>query len=139
MSFEIKNGDALSILRDMPAESVQMCATSPPYFGLRDYNSPPTIWGGSDDCEHEWIEQITPAANGLINNDMQGETLSETSATRKPRRSDFCSKCEAWKGCLGLEPTPQLFVRNLYIGIEINPAYIEISEKRLREVQVNLF
>jgi DNA modification methylase len=115
MSFEIKEGDALSVLREMPDESVQTCVTSPPYYGLRDYNSPPSIWGGSADCDHEWIEQITPAANGLVNNDMQGETLSATSATRKPRRSDFCSKCDAWKGCLGLEPTPQLFVKNLVL------------------------
>jgi DNA modification methylase len=108
-------GDALSVLRSMPDESVQCVVTSPPYFGLRDYSSPPTIWGGNEDCEHEWVEQITPAANGLVNNDMQGETLSETSATRKPRRSDFCSKCNAWKGSLGLEPSPQLFVRNLVL------------------------
>jgi len=30
-------GDALAVLREMPDESVQMCVTSPPYWGLRDY------------------------------------------------------------------------------------------------------
>jgi DNA modification methylase len=30
-------GDALSVLRSMPDESVQCVVTSPPYFGLRDY------------------------------------------------------------------------------------------------------
>ena len=30
-------GDALEVLRRMPADSVQCCVTSPPYFGLRDY------------------------------------------------------------------------------------------------------
>lgn len=30
-------GDCLESLRAMPAESVQTCVTSPPYFGLRDY------------------------------------------------------------------------------------------------------
>jgi DNA modification methylase len=30
-------GDALSILRKLPDESVQCCITSPPYWGLRDY------------------------------------------------------------------------------------------------------
>lgn len=30
-------GDALTVLRTLPDCSVQMCVTSPPYFGLRDY------------------------------------------------------------------------------------------------------
>jgi DNA modification methylase len=30
-------GDALTVLRTLPAESVQTCVTSPPYWGLRDY------------------------------------------------------------------------------------------------------
>ena len=33
----IQQGDALEVLRTMPAESVQCCVTSPPYWGLRDY------------------------------------------------------------------------------------------------------
>src|SRR2546423_1230467 len=33
----IHHGDALSILRSLPSESVHMCVTSPPYWGLRDY------------------------------------------------------------------------------------------------------
>lgn len=30
-------GDALKVLRTLPDESVNMCVTSPPYYGLRDY------------------------------------------------------------------------------------------------------
>lgn len=33
-------GDALSVLRTLPATSMQMCVTSPPYWGLRDYGVP---------------------------------------------------------------------------------------------------
>ena len=33
----IHQGDALTVLRTMPDESVQCCVTSPPYWGLRDY------------------------------------------------------------------------------------------------------
>lgn len=33
----IIQGDALEVLSGMAAESVQMCVTSPPYWGLRDY------------------------------------------------------------------------------------------------------
>lgn len=37
MSIEILQGDALQVLRTLPAESVHCCVTSPPYWGLRDY------------------------------------------------------------------------------------------------------
>lgn len=36
-TWEIREGDALERLREMPDESVHCCVTSPPYFGLRDY------------------------------------------------------------------------------------------------------
>lgn len=39
MESEIFNGDALKILKKLPAGSVQTCVTSPPYWGLRDYGS----------------------------------------------------------------------------------------------------
>jgi DNA modification methylase len=42
-SFEIRQGDALEVLRTMPAESVHCCVTSPPYWGLRDYGMPEQI------------------------------------------------------------------------------------------------
>lgn len=37
MSVEIIIGDALTELRKLPADSVDCCVTSPPYWGLRDY------------------------------------------------------------------------------------------------------
>lgn len=37
MTWEIRRGDALASLREMPDASVQCCVTSPPYWGLRDY------------------------------------------------------------------------------------------------------
>jgi DNA modification methylase len=40
----IITGDALKILPTLPAESVQCCVTSPPYWGLRDYGIEPTEW-----------------------------------------------------------------------------------------------
>jgi len=36
-TVEIICGDALTWLRELPAESVHMCVTSPPYWGLRAY------------------------------------------------------------------------------------------------------
>ena len=37
MTARIFQGDALTVLRTLPAGSVQCCITSPPYWGLRDY------------------------------------------------------------------------------------------------------
>lgn len=36
-SFDLRLGDCLESLRQMPDQSVHCCVTSPPYFGLRDY------------------------------------------------------------------------------------------------------
>ncbi len=36
-NWEIKEGDALDVLRGLPDEHVQTVVTSPPYWGLRDY------------------------------------------------------------------------------------------------------
>lgn len=47
-------GDALSVLKTLPSESIDMAITSPPYWGLRDYGIE-QIFGGDKDCEHEWM------------------------------------------------------------------------------------
>ena len=39
MSYEVIVGDCRTVLRNLPAESVDCVFTSPPYFGLRDYES----------------------------------------------------------------------------------------------------
>lgn len=36
----IIQGDALTVLREFPSAIAQVCVTSPPYFQLRDYNTP---------------------------------------------------------------------------------------------------
>lgn len=37
VGFRVVEGDARAVLLNLPAQSVQCCVTSPPYFGLRDY------------------------------------------------------------------------------------------------------
>jgi DNA modification methylase len=54
LAISIRVGNALALLRAMPADSVHCCVTSPPYWGLRDYGTPPQIWGGDPDCRHSW-------------------------------------------------------------------------------------
>lgn len=44
MTVRILEGDCRDVLRTLPDESVHCVVTSPPYFGLRDYDVPPTAW-----------------------------------------------------------------------------------------------
>jgi DNA modification methylase len=46
LAISIRVGNALACLRAMPADSVHCVVTSPPYWGLRDYGTPPQVWGG---------------------------------------------------------------------------------------------
>jgi len=64
---KIYQGNALSVLKDFPDESIDCIVTSPPYFGLRNYNLEPIIFNEDKNCEHEfelkekkktlWIEE----------------------------------------------------------------------------------
>lgn len=105
--------DVLAGLRRIPDESIHCVVTSVPYFGLRSYGTDPQVWGGDPSCGHVWESIVKPAANGLVNNAMQGDTLSGNSATRRPSTSEFCLRCGAWRGELGQEPTVALYVCHL--------------------------
>lgn len=55
-SFEIKHGDWLNILSNMPDESVYCCVTSPPYWGLRDYGVPGQL--GLERTPDEYVAKV---------------------------------------------------------------------------------
>lgn len=42
--FRIVHGNSLDVLAALPAASVQVCVTSPPYYGLRDYGTERIEW-----------------------------------------------------------------------------------------------
>jgi len=95
-------------------------------YGLRDYGLPPTIWGGEPECEHVWGEhQIGKAqrqrngASGELHEGRAVNGLAEIVQTEHSHGS-FCHICGAWRGCLGLEPQPEMFVEHLVaIGREL--------------------
>jgi len=78
----------LDVLKELPDESVHAIVTSPPYYSLRRYGTEPVIFGGDSECIHEWS-----------GSEEEGQWT--------------CSKCGAWKGELGQEPSPELFVLHL--------------------------
>jgi DNA modification methylase len=101
----IHQGDALTVLRTLPDESVQCCITSPPYWGLRDYGT--ASWEGGDaGCQHtqrmarqDYVRE-TPGG--------RGGSFAETPIGYR----EACGKCGARRidQQLGLESTPEEYV-----------------------------
>lgn len=113
-------GHALDVLREFPDDFVDMVITSPPYWGLRTYKTEPIIWGDNH-CEHAFGELIENPLNHK--NPNRGPTscvgaptrlANETIRTDRPG-GNFCLKCNAWRGELGLEPTIELYIQHLIL------------------------
>lgn len=112
------HGDCVEEMRKLPAESVHLWVTSPPYWGLRDYKIPPSVWGGDENCAHEFIEETV---TGEIRTGQGMAAFSEkyrgggkkvgTVPIIKAVRG-VCLKCNAWRGVFGLEPTPELYLEH---------------------------
>ena len=121
---KLYHGDCLSILKQLPDESIDCVMTSPPYWALRDYGIEPRIWDRNKDCEHEFdieiIKEQTKISNKTgLHNDGRKNPITEKyratldSMTLNEYKRGFCLKCGAWKGSLGLEPTLQLYIQHL--------------------------
>jgi DNA modification methylase len=102
----IIQGDARDI--SLPDKSVNCVITSPPYWSLRKYEIPDSVWDGNPDCEHEW-------GNKEIVHKSSPPTKWQTSPPEiwTGGKSSFCKKCGAWLGQLGLEPHYNDYVRHL--------------------------
>ena len=109
MSWDVREGHVLDCLRVMPAESVQCVITSPPYWGLRSYKTEPQVWGG-EPHEHEWNDQSRTVGTG-------GQTEKQTTNRGQTGQGYVAGgsqcPCGAWRGELGLEPTPELFCQHI--------------------------
>jgi site-specific DNA-methyltransferase (cytosine-N4-specific) len=125
---QIYNEHCLETLRRMPDEFLDCVVTSPPYYGLRSYDAPESVWGNHNGCEHQFGQAIR---------------VGQTSAPTKyqsakdgftQKESSFCVSCNAWRGQLGLEPTFHLYLDHL---LEI---FAEVKRvlKRTGSVWVNL-
>lgn len=96
-------GDVFEMLQQIPDASVQCVVTSPPYWGLRDYQT--ATWeGGDQNCNHN-----PQRPDG-------GERATRTLPLgRGGMYRDVCGKCGAIRvdKQLGLESTPEEYVANL--------------------------
>lgn len=100
----IIQGNCLDELRKLPADSVHCVVTSPPYWGLRDYGIPPSIWGEPGSRHRGGPHGKT---GELITRDCTARNETGDVPT-----GSFCRRCGAWLGCHGLEPTPELFIQH---------------------------
>lgn len=120
MSARILVGDCRKVLRTLPDRSVHAVITSPPYFGLRDYET--GEWeGGDPDCEHKGVGGRGSYAKADGKSIYRGESLIGGSnrahvagAPHRGGRSNECA-CGARRidDQLGLEESPEEFVAAL--------------------------
>ncbi len=118
MNVDVVYNKSCQKMDELPDESIDMCLSSPPYFGLRDYGEDVReVWGGDPDCEHQWnFEQV-------IHDNLRFRGASSSVGNEKNKEihrgnitnSGFCLKCGAWYGQLGLEPTFQLYLDHMMI------------------------
>jgi DNA modification methylase len=115
-------GDCREVLRRMIAEGVkvQMCVTSPPYWGLRDYGT--AVWEGGDAvCGH--VAQAKPPVIGSSStlgfpSDGGQRRIGEGNNYHEAYTAQYrhtCAKCGARRvdAQIGLERTPEEFVQQM--------------------------
>jgi DNA modification methylase len=105
MTVRILQGDCREVLRTLPDESVHCVVTSPPYFGLRDYQTG-TWEGGDPACDHgvrRWEGD----------KQTQGAQSGHASAADKLARQRCPCGAVRIDRQIGLEPTPDAFVAEM--------------------------
>jgi len=109
-------GDCLEVMKQMPDECVDMVMTSPPYWGLRDYGVE-QIFGSDKECEHKWAAVNIYHDNLRFRDPNQraqvGNNKNPDIYTNPNLKQGFCLECGAWRGQLGLEPTPEMYIEHL--------------------------
>lgn len=116
----ILQGDCRERLRQLPEQSIHCCLTSPPYYAMRTYSTAPQIWDGNPNCNHDWVYAPQSPTKLSMSGNTQGEygggivNAAKVYANCRPTGSGlFCTKCNAWRGELGHEPSPGLYVDHL--------------------------
>lgn len=97
----VYNESCLTGLKKLPADSVDVCVTSPPYFNLRDYGT--ATWeGGHADCDH--LQGNATWVNGK----------SKSAGVKQIQRVK-CTKCGAVRADdqVGLEDSPEEYIATL--------------------------
>lgn len=114
-------GHVSGVLATMASDSVDCIVSSPPYWGLRDYGIEPVVIGGDAACRHSWeTEELHGEMRrglGLADSPVSirggGKKVATTPDITAVR--SWCTRCSAWRGDLGLEPTVELYVEHMVL------------------------
>jgi len=122
---QVVTGDCREVMAEWPSGCIDFVMFSPPFWGLRDYGEEAeSVWGEDEDCDHVWdssevhhdnLRFRDPNDTAEVGNNANPKVYSEPD-----RRQEFCSRCGAWRGQLGLEPDYRMYVQHLVeVGREI--------------------
>ncbi len=107
-------GDCREVMRSMEAESVHLVATSPPFYGLRNYQIAPSLWGGDPSCDHVWGDpQRSQHANSVPGPNGRSGKNGYGARNVEKETGPFCVKCGCWRGVLGMEPDFRSYVAHV--------------------------
>jgi site-specific DNA-methyltransferase (adenine-specific) len=109
----IVQGHVLSVIKQIPSSSIDMVITSPPYYGLRNYNTNSQIWDGNNSCNHEWQFFNHKSMTGGINSPKIHIKDQDNYSIVKDSEQAICSKCGAYKCELGAESNFHLYIDHL--------------------------
>ena len=141
----IHNGDALTELQTMAAESVQCCVTSPPYYGLRDYGVDGQI--GLEETPELFIARLVDVfreVRRVLKDDgvcfinigdsyfgsacvgaQPKDTIGAESARKQKTRAMFCNAC----GCPFVGISSQRFCSDACGGRDNTPRSVKYGLK----------
>lgn len=122
-TFRILEGHFLDVAKQIPDASVHVCVTSPPYYGLRTYQTEPQIWDAVAGCDHQWVN-IKQYKDSWRRGESAAQHHSAAVGARRIRsreevregrwtHTEYCELCSAWRGELGQEPSPALYIKHL--------------------------
>ena len=125
-------GDAVSILRQIPKESIDFCMTSPPYWGKREYEN------GGIGLEYDYSEYIAKLS----------EVFGEVKRTLKPTGSFWLNLGDVyhkksllglpWRIALHLIDSQGWILRNSVIWNKVKGGP-DNTKDRLRNIHENIF
>ena len=108
MSGKILQGNCIDVLKTLPDQSVNMCVTSPPYYGLRDYGT--GKWeGGNPDCPHRRLSKFS---ENTITGHAQEELVGNVSDAIYKTVCPLCGAVRVDEQ-IGLEETPEEYIQKL--------------------------
>lgn len=89
---EILQGNALDVLKTLESESVNCVITSPPYFGLRNYKTPPQILGLQKKLFIKLTQKAAENIKPVVRKAILNETILGVNINPPPKKKRYVNK-----------------------------------------------